>query len=181
MGTRCTHLYVVNCSADGSARSNGDDICTDRHIGYNPSEVMARIDGADYSDLESGTSDALTRAMYLHPIGCGIVLLACIIGIAANVRASILCILVAALAWLNTTVVLITDFVLVTLVKNNVNDDRSNSRAKYGDAIWLVLAADILMSLGIIMVFMTCCFARRSSSSGISERAAARKKRLGIF
>ena len=54
-----------------------------------------------------------------------------------------------------------TVFVLFTVVRINVNDDSSQSKAEFGDAIWLLVAFFILLFLGMCIVLFTCCVRRK--------------------
>ena len=71
---------------------------------------MAEIDGTGFSEAASDSADALTYAMILHPIACGIAFIAFLLSIGAGVIGSLLGALVAALAWILTLVVMAIDF-----------------------------------------------------------------------
>ncbi|KXT05201.1 hypothetical protein AC578_8390 [Pseudocercospora eumusae] len=171
------------------APNSKDDICTGRHIGYEPAQMMARIDGTDYDDISSGTSDSFTRVMVLHPIACGTAFIAFLISIGGGVLASLLGALAAFVAWVLVVIVMATDFTLFGIIRHHVNDDDSNSKARFGDAIWLLVASFILLFAGMCIVLFTCCVSRREKkrSSRAFEKqtapapATGRKGRLMGF
>ena len=175
----------INCGV------RGVDKCTGRHIGYQPSRYLSTIEGTQYEDISSGTSDGLTRVMVLHPIACGVAFIAFLLSIGGGIVGSLAGALTAAFALLLTLIVLATDFTLFGILKHHVNKDRSASTAHFGDAIWLLVASFILLFLGMCIVFFTCCASRREKKKKQArdqEIAAAppaektkRKKKFGIF
>ncbi|KAK3491409.1 SUR7/PalI family-domain-containing protein [Neurospora crassa] len=141
--------------ADGQA-----DSCSSSHVGYNPANVMRMIEGTSFSNYAERTTKALTKAMILHPIACGLNFIAFLLALGAGLVGSFLASLVAALAFIVTVVIMIIDFVTFSIIKSNVNDDDSGSRAHWGSAAWTTLAAAICSLLGMIILFITCCSAR---------------------
>jgi len=98
--------------------------------------------------------------MILHPIATGVVFIAFLLSLGAGVVGSLLASLVALLAFIVTAIVLITDFVLFSVIRSNVNDNNQNSEAFYSAGMWTLLAAAICTLLGTIVVFFTCCSGR---------------------
>lgn len=121
---------------------------------------MSRIESTAFSDASHRSTRALTKAMILHPIACGFNFIAFLLAIGAGLVGSLLASIVALLAFLTTAVALIIDFVLFSIIRDNVNDDSTNSHAKYGAAAWTILASAICSLLGTVIVFFTCCSAR---------------------
>jgi len=121
---------------------------------------MNQVEGTQFSRASSDTTKALTKVMILHPVATGVCFVAFLLTLGAGVVGSFLAALVALLSFVVTVVVLITDFVLFSIIKNNVNDDPTNSVAFYSTAMWTLLVAAICTLLGTIVVFFSCCSAR---------------------
>jgi len=139
---------------------NGEDSCSGSHVGYSPATVVTELDGTQFSDYAVSTTKALTRAMVLHPIACGLNFIAFLLALGAGIVGSFLASLVALLAFVVTVVVMIIDFVMFSIIKNNVKDANNGSTAEYGTAAWTILVAAICSLLGTVVVFLTCCSAR---------------------
>lgn len=129
-------------------------------MGYSPAGYMNNIEGTQFSQYAADTTRALTKVMILHPIATGICFIAFLLTLGAGVVGSFLASLVALLAFLVTVVVLITDFVLFSIVRSNVNDDPTDSIARYSTGMWTLLVAAICTLLATIVVFFSCCSAR---------------------
>jgi hypothetical protein len=121
---------------------------------------MSSVDGTQFSDYASSTTRALTKAMILHPISCGLNFVAFMLALGAGVVGSFLASLVALLAFLVTCVVMIIDFVLFSIIKSNVNDDGTGANAFYASAAWTILVSAICSLFGTVVVFLTCCSGR---------------------
>jgi len=136
---------------------------------------MAKIDGTSFSTASEDTSKALTRVMILHPIVCGLAFIAFLMAIGAGVCGALLASLTSALAWALTVVVLATDLTLFGIIKNHVNDhsdDQSGSHAKFGPAIWSVVAAMVCLFFATFIVLFTCFSARRHSHTANTTKEA---------
>jgi len=126
--------------------------------------------GTKFSTAAQATVDGLTRAMILHPIACALAFIAFLASCGAGVIGSLVGASIAGLAWILTLVVMVIDFSIFGVVKNHVNNnDKSGSHAYYSTGMWCVLAAFILLLLGMFVVLFTCFSARKE------------KKRFGIF
>jgi len=136
------------------------DTCSHSQVGYSPSSVMSSIDGTKFSEYSSSTTTALTKVMVLHPVACALNFIAFMLALGASVVGSFLAALVALGAFLVTCVVLITDFVLFSIIKSNVNDDGTGANAMYGAASWTTLVSALCSLIGTVVVFLTCCSAR---------------------
>ncbi|KAK3403120.1 pali-domain-containing protein [Sordaria brevicollis] len=145
---------------------NQADSCSSSRVGYNPANIMNTIEGTSFSNYAENTTKALTKAMILHPIACGLNFIAFLLALGAGWVGSLLASLVAAFAFIVTLVVMILDFVLFSIIKSNVNGDDDDgvfsegTRAKWGSAIWTTLAAAICSLLAMVILFFTCCSAR---------------------
>ncbi|KAK4449121.1 SUR7/PalI family-domain-containing protein [Podospora aff. communis PSN243] len=139
---------------------NAPDDCSPSRVGYSPATVMNIIDGTDFSDYAEDTTRALTKAMILHPIACGLNFIAFLLALGAGMVGSLLASLVALIAFIVTAVALIIDFVMFSIVRNNVNDNVTDAHAYFGEAAWTTLVAAICSLVGTVVVFLTCCSAR---------------------
>ena len=162
------------------------DWCTGRHIGYAPSHVIAAADRTQISDIAGGTSDSLTRVMVLHPIACGTAFIAWLVSIGAGFFGSLISAVVAFGAWVFVLIVLATDFGLFGILRHHVNGDKSGSHAVFGNGIWCLLVAFVLLFSAILIVTFTCFSARREKRAAAVPKtetfpAAPKKKRFGIF
>lgn len=145
--------------------SSQGEFCTKSHIGYSPVPYLASLGAGNYGSASKDTADALTRVMILHPIACGLAFLAFLTGVGASWIGSICASILAAIAWLVTLVVLITDFVAWGIVKKKVNDD-GTSHATFEEGIWTLLAAFVVLFFGSIIVLFSCCSGRRKNRAG---------------
>jgi len=121
---------------------------------------MSETQGTAFSDYARDTTRVLTKVMILHPIATGVTFIAFVLSLGAGVVGSFLAALVALLAFLVTVVVLITDFVLFSIIRSNVNDANTGAEAFYSTALWTLLAAAVCTLLGTVVVFFTCCSGR---------------------
>ncbi|CAK3764271.1 related to palI [Lecanosticta acicola] len=164
------HQSTIHFGTLGYCTSNtaqGGDVCTGRHIGYNPAHVMASIDNTQFGYLSAGTSDSLTRVMVLHPIACGVTFIAFLLSIGAGIVGSLASFFAALLAWALTFIVMATDFVLFGIVRRHVNDGQgSPAQAHFSKAIWMLVVAFLLELLGMVIVLFTCLSARRTKKKG---------------
>jgi len=153
-----------HCILDVPPVTTDQDLCFPKTIGYKPVEIMSKIDGTNFNHASLHTADALTNAFILHPIACGLAFIAafCAIG---GVLGSLVGTMIAIVAWIITLVVMVIDFVVFGIIKNHVNKDGSGSHAYYSIGMWTCLAAMIVLLLGTIIVFITCCTGRRSKDS----------------
>ncbi|MCJ1324140.1 hypothetical protein MMC10_000802 [Thelotrema lepadinum] len=140
---------------------SGGDYCTGRMIGYQAAHAMAQIEGTGFSEAAANTSNGLTNVMVLHPVACGIAFVAFLISLGAGVIGSLVGVIVAFLAWVITLVVMATDAVAFGILKNDINDDGQGAQAYFGSGFWTLVAAFIMLFLGMVIVFFTCCSARR--------------------
>jgi len=166
------HCILDTQAGDSSANV---DFCTRSQVGYSPADVMSDSEGTDFSDYARDTTRTLTKVMILHPIATGIVFIAFILSLGAGVVGSFLAALVALLAFIVTVVVLITDFVLFSIIRSNVNDDNRGSEAFYSTAMWTLLAAAVCTLIATVVVFFTCCsdrlHERRTRSRAVKDPA----------
>jgi hypothetical protein len=70
---------------------------------------------------------------------------------------------VALLAFLVSLVAMAIDFAIFTIVRNQVNNNSNlgNISANFGNAIWLTVAATVILFFSTFVVCFSCCTARR--------------------
>jgi hypothetical protein len=140
-------------------------------------KIMEEIDHAQYSTASVNTADGLTRIQILHPVASAVAFIAFLFSLGAGICGSILASIIAALAWIITLLVLITDFVSWGIVKDKVNQDGSGSHAAFGTGMWTELAAMILLFFGAFLVLFSCCGARRKNRATNGGYAGTGKRR----
>jgi hypothetical protein len=160
-----------HCILDVPPITTDQDLCFPKHIGYNPADIMSQIDGTTFSTAATDSSKALTRVMILHPIACGVAFIAFLLALGSGFCGAILAAAVAAVAWLITLVVMVTDFVLFGIIKNHVNSDGSGSHATYSIGMWTLLAAMILLFIATFIVLFTCFSSRMHRQDRGSKEA----------
>ncbi|KAK4899367.1 hypothetical protein LTR27_003100 [Elasticomyces elasticus] len=182
------------CILDVPPNNAEHDWCTKRSIGYEPADLIARIDKKELSEVASGTSDGLTRVMVLHPIVCGLSFLAFLAALGSGVIGSLVGALIAFVTWVLVLVALAVDFSIFGIIRSHVNNDRSGIRASFGSGIWLLLASFVTLFFGMLTLFFTCCTAQREKKrarNAVKNEAypaapegavaAPRKKKFIIF
>jgi hypothetical protein len=166
--------------------ASGPDVCSPRAVGYSPLTVMANVDGysdSRFSDYAKSSTTSLTKVMILHPIATAFSFIAFILGIGAGMVGSFTAALVSLVAFIITVVALICDFVLWSVVKDNIGNQNTGSYAFYSYATWTLLVAAICQLLGTIVIFFTCCSARlhrqttTSKGDGTMDAPAQRRRR----
>lgn len=162
------------CVLNVAHPNDDDDYCTKKIIGYNPLKEMAAIESTPFNDAAENTSKALTRVMVLHPVAAGLSFIAFLLALGSGFIGAIFAALVASLAFIVTLVVMACDFVLFGIVKNKVNDSKSASHAEFSTGMWTILAAMILLFLGVVVVLLTCCSSRlHAKRNNVSKHADA--------
>jgi hypothetical protein len=146
---------IINTAADNK------DFCTPSMVGYSPSDYMTSVEPqAHYNQDAHDSTNALTKVMILHPVATGICFISFLLTLGAGVVGSLLASIVAVIAFIVTVVVLITDFVLFSIIKSGVNNDNTGSVAYYSTGLWTILAAAILTLIAAVIIFLSCCSAR---------------------
>jgi glucan phosphoethanolaminetransferase (alkaline phosphatase superfamily) len=172
-----------HCVLDVAPANTDQDYCTGKHIGYNPADIMASIDGTTFNTASTDTTKALTRVMILHPVACGLAFIAFLLALGAGFCGAIFAAMVSAVTWLITLVVMACDFALFGIIKNHVNKDGSGSHAYYSIGMWTTLAAMICLFFGTFVVLFTCFSKRmhrkdnRAAKAGDAGYATQTRKR----
>jgi hypothetical protein len=72
---------------------------------------------------------------------------------------------------------MIVDFILFTILRNEVNNHVNDATAHFGAMIWLTLAATILLFLASFFVIFGCCAHRKEDRYPRKERDLASEYR----
>jgi len=151
-------------------KSNAADSCTKPALGYNPIAEVIAVGAASGSDFSSNTQQAvrqLTRSFVLHPIACGLSVLAFIIGSAGGLFHNCCAALTAALNCVVILVAMAIDFWLFSRVRSGINDDSSTAAiAQWASCIWLVMVAFLLSFVGMLLMLLSSCSSRDRGSPG---------------
>ncbi|KAK2625872.1 hypothetical protein QTJ16_005184 [Diplocarpon rosae] len=132
----------------------GKDYCSGRELGYSPLSVMTEISGATYDEDDEEHVKRLTRAMILHPVGCGVAFLAFLFAIASAFFGSFIPTLLSAIAWLISLIVTACDFAAFEMVKKKIKVDGSGNKAHLAIGIWMVLTAMLIMFMATVVVLI---------------------------
>ena len=130
--------------------------------------------------------------MVLHPIACGLAFIAFLSTLGGRTITSALSgTLITLVTWALVLVSLAVDFTAFGIIKHNVNDqfDGAVPTAKFGSAMWCLVASFILLSAAVIVVAGSVFGAfkgrrakRKTATEGqTTGNTGATKKRLGIF
>jgi len=159
------------CVLDVPPIQTDQDLCFPKHIGYNPASIMSEVDQTTFTTAATDTTKALTRVMVLHPVACGLAFIAFLLALGSGVCGAVFASMVAAIAWLVTLVVMVTDFVLFGIIKRHVNGDGSGSHATFSTGMWTILAAMIILFLATFIVLFTCFSSRMHRQDRTSKEA----------
>jgi len=162
-----------HCVLDVAPVQTDQDYCYPKVIGYKPAAIMAEIDHTTFSRAGTVTADSLTNAFVLHPVACGLAFIAAICAI-GGVLGGLISTMIAILAWLISLAVMAIDFAAFGVIKKHVNSDGSGSHAYFSVGMWTTVAAMILLFVGMILVFFTCCSERRNDRRNTDYKAGRR-------
>lgn len=130
--------------------------------------------------------------MVLHPIACGLAFVGFLSALGGRTITSFLSdTLVALLTWVLVLVSLAVDFTAFGIIRDQVNEQAGGvyPEAKFGSAMWCLVASFILLSAGIVVVGMSFFGAlrekraerRRVAEAQAAESTRVKRKRFGIF
>lgn len=147
--------------------------CSPRSLGYDIPGITQNLGGQNW------TNDALirlTRALILHPIACGLAFIAFVIAIFSDRIGYLFSSLITFLAFLVSLVAMAIDFGLFTVVRNHINEtNNTNISSNFGNAIWLTLAATVILFFATFVVCFSCCTARRKERYSKASAPYARE------
>jgi len=143
--------------------------CSKPHLGYTFDQTLGSA--LHISGFENLISRALTAALVLHPIACGLTFLALVLSLfmakrgqtGASRVASFFTLGSSILAALITTIVFFIDVGLVASVRHKVkNDTDGDVTLNWGNAVWMILGAAIAIWAAVVGACAgLCCGHRR--------------------
>jgi hypothetical protein len=148
------------CVTNIAGSNKNANFCYKKHIGYNPVKIMSTVDSTTFTTAQTKSAKALTKVMVLHSVACGLAFLAFLFSAGSGCCGAIFAALTSAITWFICLIVMSTDLVLFGMLKRHINRDGSGSHAKYGNAMWSLVAAVVCLFLGTFVVLGTCCSAR---------------------
>ncbi|WVN87614.1 uncharacterized protein L203_102797 [Cryptococcus depauperatus CBS 7841] len=135
----------------------GKDQCSSRHLGYDIARVTGTLTNHSYINK---SLDGATKALVLHPIATAIAFLSFLIAIGSDHIGYLCAALVAFVAFLVSLVAMALDFAIFGIIRHEINSNTSAS-ASFSAAIWLTLAATIILFFSTFIVCFSCCTNRR--------------------
>jgi len=147
----------------------GNDYCTPKKIGYDPTQIMGTIDDTSFNRASKDSTEALTRVMVLHPVVTGLSFIAFLVALGSGFCGSLFAAFIAAITFVVSLIVMACDFALFVIVRNHVNKDGSGSHAYFSTGIWTVLAGTIALFLAFFFVLFSCCSSRMHKQSHSKE------------
>ncbi|KAL7914861.1 actin cortical patch SUR7/pH-response regulator pali [Trichoderma velutinum] len=152
---------------------NGPDDCTKAHVGYDATAALAGVSGLTFSKGDRDSAKVLTRVLILHPIAAGLTFLAFLLCLGTSFLGSFVASLFSFLAFVVTVVAMACDFAGFSIIKHGVNSRGPNNfNARWGPAVWCILAAAALTLIATVLVFITCCAGRRKKSRTVHRGKA---------
>ncbi|KAJ7686806.1 hypothetical protein B0H17DRAFT_1071176 [Mycena rosella] len=137
--------------------------CTPTGVGYKIADEIAAIGINSFSSVKAASLHGLTEGLILHQIAAGITGIAFLLAVCSHRLGYLFASAVAFIAFLFSLAALIIDFITFGSVKDHVH--KNNGSAVYGNAIWMVLAATIVLFFASIATCFACVTARRHRRS----------------
>ncbi|KAJ7160949.1 hypothetical protein C8R46DRAFT_1106037 [Mycena filopes] len=169
------HLPLVNGSSVnfgtlGFCIANPDgNHCTPTGVGYRIADEIAALGIPPFSSASAASLHGLTEGLILHQIGAGIAGIAFLLAVCSHRLGYLIASAVAFIAFLFALASLILDFIVFSSVRKHVHDN--DGKATWGNAIWMVLAATIVLLFASVATCFACVTARRHTRR--SHKASA--------
>ncbi|KAK7055395.1 hypothetical protein R3P38DRAFT_2846846 [Favolaschia claudopus] len=144
--------FCVLKSADGTS-------CTHTGVAYRIANEISSLGIEPFSGAEASTLHGLTGGLILHQIAAGIAGIAFLLAVCSHRIGFLFASAVALLAFLFSLAILVIDFVTFGSVRHHIRDN--GGRAEYGNAIWMVLAATIILLFASVATCFACITGRR--------------------
>ncbi|KAF8124272.1 hypothetical protein K438DRAFT_2002851 [Mycena galopus ATCC 62051] len=155
-----TNGSSVNFGSLGFCILNPDGhSCTPTGVGYKIANEISALGINAFSGAKAASLHGLTEGLILHQIAAGIAGIAFLLAVCSHRLGYLFASAVAFIAFLFSLAVLIIDFIVFGAVKDHV--DTNGGTAKWGNAIWMVLAATIVLFFASIATCFACVTARR--------------------
>jgi len=143
-------VSAINANIEGFSDNKGAQ-CSPSHVGYTFEPSLLNI-----LHINTNTSNiitkAITAALVIHPVACGLTFLAMIFALTIGCRNvvsrvfSAVTMILALLAALLSTIVFVVDIVFVVLTRNRIRDATNGEiTLNWGNAVWMTLGAAIAL------------------------------------
>ncbi|GAA5871852.1 hypothetical protein JCM8547_003287 [Rhodosporidiobolus lusitaniae] len=162
---------TVNLGALGYCiiQDGSSDSCTSAQVGYEIPSILitaAEATGSSVSDTAQDAIKAVTKALVLHPVACGVSFFAFLIA-ACSDRLGFLCAsLIAILAAILALIVMVLDLVLFYVVRRWLRDNDLDVDVSYSYGTWLTVAAFACLFVGVFATACACLSDRRRKRRG---------------
>ncbi|GFZ44487.1 hypothetical protein JCM24511_02209 [Saitozyma sp. JCM 24511] len=131
--------------------------CSPRGLGYDIATASNAM--TNYTYVNNSLTN-LTKALVLHPVAAGIAFLSFLIALCSDHVGFLFASLIAFVAFLVSLVAMIIDFVMFGIIRHEINSNTSAS-ASFSTAIWLTLAATVVLFFASFIVCFECFGSRR--------------------
>ncbi|WWC57539.1 uncharacterized protein I303_100071 [Kwoniella dejecticola CBS 10117] len=152
-----------------NVNGNGNHGCSSRQLGYDIASVSGEVSSFTYVNDKL---EHVTKALILHPIATGLTFISFIIALFSDRLGFIFAALIAFLAFLVSLAAMVIDFVMFGIIRHEINDNTTAS-ASFDNAIWLTLAATIILFFSTFVVCFETCTNRRNSRNRDRETGYA--------
>lgn len=160
-----TSVLGINHSSKGH--------CSKASLGYSFDNTIS--DALHVSGLEDIISRTLSAALVLHLVACILTFIALVVSLSILRRrnsgtpsriSSILTLGFASLAAIISSIVFLIDVTFIATVHNKVKKDTDNDlELNWGNAVWMVLGATIVLWISIVGACCGICAIRRSTKA----------------
>ncbi|WWD06387.1 hypothetical protein V865_004477 [Kwoniella europaea PYCC6329] len=148
-----------------NVNGNGNHGCSSRALGYDIASVSGEVSDFTYVNDKL---EHVTKALVLHPVAAGLTFISFIIALLSDHVGFLFAALVAFLAFLVSLAAMVIDFVMFGIIRHEINDNTSSS-ASFDNAIWLTLAATIILFFSTFIVCFETCTHRRRRSKDVNR------------
>lgn len=175
-----TRFYLLSATANNSSFQLGvlgfclNNACSSPSVGYRltgAADLLGIGTNIPYaSQLSSGALHGLTYTLVLHPVAAGMAACSVIFGIFAFCAVGLGCLatFAAGLAVTISLVAFAIDMALFTILKRRI--EAEGGTAEYGNAIWLTLAAFVVLIVAQLAYCCSCCGSRGRGGFGSGRK-----------
>lgn len=183
----CVSNFAATASVGSkSGSSNLADYCTQAKVGYTFDDrlntALDAIPGLDLNsdDLKNLISAVTVGAFVLHIVATILIFFSLLLALLMLFRRSrpthrgveVCSVVIDVLAALVTSIVFLIDVIFVSILKGKLHNAVNNSddvdisvKTSYGNAVWMMLGAAIVMWLAVVGSCAACCAGRRRFSN----------------
>ncbi|KWU41618.1 pali-domain-containing protein [Rhodotorula sp. JG-1b] len=149
------------------------DTCTPSKLGYNLDILKLFGENGNIAGVSNAVLKWITYLLILHPIAAALAALSTLMGLVAHLRGFGATCFTTCIASLAATVALLAfvfDIVVFLIAKNRIESAASGESAELGNAVWMTLAAMILLlTSGFFFGCGACIFRRQRHEKQVSD------------